>query len=321
MIFLAGDIGGTHTRLMLAETTADGWHPLAMADYPSGEFATFDDVLALFLETERWTPRIMVLAVAGPVSDERVKVTNLPWQLDARALAKRFAIPQVRLLNDFEAQGHALPVLAEGDLVTLQAGEPQADGVMALIGAGTGLGMAQVVPADGDWRVLPGEGGHMDLAPRNDLELQLWRHLRASLGRVSVESVVSGPGIERIHRWLCERDNLPARALSAPAISEAALARPDGPERQALRLFVQWYGAVAGNLALIDLPRGGLYVGGGIAPAILPLLQAEGFVENFCDKEPMRALLQTIPVHVIVREQPGVVGAARVARQMACARA
>jgi len=320
VIFLAGDIGGTHTRLLLGEVCKGGWQPLARADYPSDQFERFDDILTLFLETERWRPVNMVLAVAGPVRHGRVRVTNLPWTLDALQLARDFQQEEVILLNDFEAQGHALPILGETDVVTLQAGEPDAEGVRALIGAGTGLGMAQVIPCAGGWRVVPGEGGHADFAPRNETELELWRHVRKELGRVSVESLLSGPGIERIHRYLCERDGVAAPDSTAADISQAALADPAGRERQALRQFVHIYGAVAGNLALLDLPRGGLYLGGGIAPKILPLLQAEGFLDAFLDKAPMGDLLKTIPVHVVMNVSLGLLGAAEVAARLTAGR-
>lgn len=317
MIFLAGDIGGTHTRLLLGEVRKGGWQTLARADYPSDQFATFDDLLRLFLETGRFRPVSMVLAVAGPVRHGRVKVTNLPWTLDALELARQHALEDVILLNDFEAQGHALPLLGAEDVVTLQAGEPDPDGVRALIGAGTGLGMAQVVPCAGGWRVIPGEGGHVDFAPRNEAELDLWRHVRKELGRASVESLLSGPGIERIHRYLCQRDGVATSEAGTAQISQVALAEPGSRERQTLRLFVHLYGAVAGNLALLDLPRGGLYLGGGIAPKILPLLQAEGFLEAFLDKAPMGELLKTIPVQVVANEALGLLGAAEVAVQLA----
>ena len=315
MIFLAGDIGGTHTRLLLGETHADGWRPLARAVYPSDQFEHLDDILRLFLETERQTPEIMVLAVAGPVHGERVRITNLPWILDAGCLRDAFSVRRVILLNDFEAQGHALPTLPAGDLVTLQNGQPEPNGVRALIGAGTGLGMAQVISCGEGWRVVPGEGGHVDFSPRNETEVELWRHLRKSLGRVSVENLVSGPGIERIYQYLCRQDDRASERVDAAAISEAALANPVGREREALRLFVQIYGAVAGNLALLTLPRGGLFVAGGIAPKIRPLLEQEGFMASFLDKAPMQELLQRIPVHLICNEDIGVLGAAAVAAQ------
>jgi len=317
VIFVAGDIGGTHTRLLLGEVRKGGWQALARAEYPSNQFETFDDILHLFLETGRSQPVNMVLAVAGPVRHGRVKVTNLPWLLDALQLAREHNLEEVILLNDFEAQGHGLSLLGDEDMETLQAGEPEPEGVRALIGAGTGLGMAQVVPCAGGWRVIPGEGGHVDFAPRNEAELDLWRRVRKELGRASVESLLSGPGIERIHRYLCRRDGTDAPETSAARISRTALVEPDSREREVLRLFVHLYGAVDGNLALLDLPRGGLYLAGGIAPKILPLLREEGFLEAFVDKAPMSDLLKTVPVHVVINEALGLLGAAEVAVQLA----
>ncbi len=312
MIFLAGDIGGTHARLLLGRRRNGGWETLARDIVPSARHANLDAILARFLENRNARPEVMVLALAGPVTGRRAAITNLPWTVDADALASRFGA-RVELLNDFAAQGHGLGALSPDDLVTLQAGEPVADGVRALLGAGTGLGMAQVVPCAGGPVVVPGEGGHMDFAPTDAAEIALWEAVRDEAGRASIEHLLSGPGIERIYRILCRRAGIGPAFSAAADISRQALADPSGIERQALAVFVRIYGAVAGNLALLCLPRGGLYVAGGIAPKILPLLEVEGFMARFCDKPPMGSLLQTIPVHVVCNESLGLLGAAEVA--------
>lgn len=316
MIFLAGDIGGTHTRLLLGETRDSGWRSLALADYPSDQFDRFESLLRLFLETEPYRPQAMVLAVAGPIVAQRVRVTNLPWELDAGRLAAEFAIPHVRLLNDFEAQGHALAELAPDDVHVLQQGEADDEAPRAVLGAGTGLGMAIVRRCGAHWQVIPGEGGHTDFAPRNAAELALWQDLHQQAGRVSNEMVLSGPGLERIYRHLCLRQGVEPRQEGAAAISRAALDGQDPQAEAGLRMFVAIYGAVAGNLALLCLARGGVYLGGGIAPQILPALEGGDFLAAFGDKAPMQTLLQRLPVSVILAPDAGLRGAAALALQI-----
>jgi glucokinase len=272
---LAGDIGGTKTLLALAAPGAHGPRWLRRERYPSAAYSDLESMLDTFLTgTER--PAAACLAIAGPVErtaagGQRARITNLPWVLDSEGLGARLGAP-VRLVNDFAGVAHGIAHLPEQSLATLQAGAPEAHGVGAVLGAGTGLGMAVLVPQPGGAvRVLPSEGGHADFAPYGPLQEGFAHWLRAARGleHVSVERVVSGMGIEALYAYLAAtRPALgpPLAAADAPAISAAAQAG-DARARLALDEFARAYGAAAGNLALTVLPYGGLYLAGGIAPA------------------------------------------------------
>ncbi|MBV2135053.1 glucokinase [Pseudomonas sp. MAP12] len=315
MIILAADIGGTQARLLLGECEGDGWRELRRQTLSSRDYPDFDTLLQTFLQPgER--PLAACIALAGPIENQRVRMTNLPWQLDAAELAGRFGLRQVRLLNDFSAQAHGLALLRREDLCTLQAGEPQADGVRALLGAGTGLGMALLAGSPKRPLVLSSEGGHADFAPQDEQQLALWQQLRAEHGRVSLELLLSGHGLERLYRFIADQGAGEASPLDARGISRMAAAGA-APACAALDLFARLYASAAGNLALTGLARGGVYLCGGIAPKILPFLQQPHVCEAFCSKPPMHELLQRIPLHVVLDEYLGLRGAAQVAARLA----
>lgn len=313
MKVLATDIGGSNARLMLAELVDTGWQPLRTATLPSSEHADLDALLEAFLPAETKLAAAC-LAVAGPIEGRTATLTNLGWLIDADRLAARHDIAQVALINDFAAQAHALPALPAAAIVTLQPGHPNAEGPRALLGAGTGLGVALAGPKSA-W-VLPSQGGHVDFAPRNDEEIALLEFLRPQLGRVSLEHVLSGPGLARLYRFVSRNSAEPARQLDAAAISAAAEAGEPTAERT-LRLFARLYGSAAGNLALNMLPTGGLYLSGGIAPKMLRYLQEAAVLEAFNHKPPMTELLSHIPLYVITDESIGLIGATRLAAQLA----
>lgn len=316
MVFLAADIGGTRARLLIGESTAGGdWRTLRQETLACADFPGAEALLARFLRPGERTVAACI-ALAGPVQGEQGRMTNLPWQIDAARLCGRFGLRQVRLINDFAAQAHGLACLAPEGLHTLQAGTPLADAPRALIGAGTGLGMAVVVGNGAAPTVLASEGGHMDFAPADGAQLALLQHLLPALGRVSLEAVLSGPGLERVHRFVA---GLPADTpppLEATAISAAALAG-DSVAAAALELFARVYASAAANLALAVLARGGVYLCGGIAPQILPALQAPGTLAAFRHKPPMAELLARIPLHVVTDPLLGLRGAAQVAAGLA----
>lgn len=315
MIFLSADIGGTQARLLLGQCDGDGWRVLRRQTLPSRSYPDFDTLLKTFLlPGER--PQSACIALAGPIQDGRGQMTNLSWQLDTAELAGRFGLRRVQLINDFSAQAHGLPLLRSEDLCTLQAGEAQADGVRALLGAGTGLGMALLAGAPERPLVLPSEGGHADFAPQDEQQLALWQSLRAEHGRVSLELLLSGHGLERLYRFIAGQPTNPPAALDARQISAAAAAG-DPLARTTLELFARLYASAAGNLALTGLPRGGVYLCGGIAPKILSFLEQPQVREVFCNKPPMRALLERIPLHVVLDEHLGLRGAAQVAAHLA----
>lgn len=331
MVVLAADVGGTNSKLALALCTAGACDIVKRSVYPSGEHAAFEEIVEAFLrerEVAAYSRRVAAacFAVAGPVAEGRARLTNLTWRIDERGLARHFAIPRVSVINDFAAAGLGIDQLEEADLLTLQHGTsvPHADRVV--IGAGTGLGVAWLTWDDGRYRVHPSEGGHADFAPIDAFQDRLLQHLRIELGHVSAERIVSGPGLERIFRFLCEDGpSAPAQALldamaqgdDAGAISTFALSHRDPLAERALDLFVSAYGAFAGNMALTALAHGGIYVAGGIAPKITPKLQDGSFMRAFTSKGRFRTLLESFPVKVVMNAQVGLLGAMAEAARLA----
>ena len=320
---LAVDLGGTHTRLRLANHDAGVPHTLLEQHVRTGDFPDLSSLLKHFFRSSgRKPPPRACLAVAGPVWETRggqcARVTRLQWEIDGPALRRELGLERLRLINDFAAIGHALEGIPPAELHCLQTGDPEPAGTRALIGAGTGLGQA-LLPHDGrGYRVLPTEGGHADFAPGDALQLELLRHLQGRLTHVSWERLVSGPGLALIHDFLCQRaghtPELDVEDGGTPAlISQRALRDQDPMAERALDLFLHLYGAQAGNLALTTMATGGLFIAGGIAPRILPRLSAGGFLEAFHRKGRMTELMERFPVHVVLTEQPGLLGASLVA--------
>jgi glucokinase len=317
---LAGDIGGTKTLLALMDTEV-GHRTLAEQRYDSQAFDDFTQMLRLFVADTTGLPRpeAACFAIAGPVEGKRAKTTNLRWELDVDALANVLGTPRVRLINDFQAVGYGIEGLSGADVALLQVGDPRPQAPRAVLGAGTGLGQGILVWQYDHYEPLPTEGGHVDFAPTDDLQIELLRHLRHRFGRVSFERVLSGPGLHNIYQFLQERHSEQAspelRAAieagdPAAAISRAAVAGTDPLAVQALEMFVAIYGAQAGNLALTCLACGGLYVAGGIAPKLLDQLRSGPFMSQFLAKGRMSTLLAKVPVQVILNPKVGLLGAA-----------
>jgi glucokinase len=319
-MILAGDVGGTNTRLAWFEAT-EGTLALRVGKvYPSAAHASLEALVARFVEEAPGRPGAACFGIAGPVRDGRVEATNLPWVVDARVVATALGVDRALVINDLEATAWGLSVLPPTDLAVLQAGRPAATGNAAVIAAGTGLGEAGLVWDGRRHRPFASEGGHADWAPQDELQLDLWRFLAVERGHVSVERVLSGPGLHNIYRFLRDARGLAepawlADALRegppAPVISRAALEGRSELCARALDTFVAIYGAEAGNLGLRVLATAGVYVGGGIAPQILPALQRPGFLEAFRAKGRLRPLLEAMPVRVVLNDQAGLVGAAR----------
>jgi glucokinase len=327
VIVLAGDVGGTKTDLALFEKDARGQGLKMVRDMtlPSEGSPSLEAIIERFLDAG---PRPVVeaacLGVAGPVVDGRCQATNLPWVVDERLLTYSIPSPRVKLLNDLEVAAHGVLGLPDEDLRSLQQGVPRR-GNLVLIAAGTGLGEALII-RDGDRRVvIPSEGGHGDLAARNDLEDDLLRYLRKEFGRVSYERVLAGAGLFNVYRFL--RDTGWAKESPAVAermrkenpnaiVTELGLSKRDPLCDKALDIFVAVYGAEAGNLALKAMAVGGVLVGGGIAPRIIERLAAGGFVAAFRDKGRLALLLESIPIHVSLNPRAPLFGAAHVAGEM-----
>ncbi len=321
MRVIAGDIGGTKTRLALFDIEDGGARALAERRFESGLFSSLEEILRSFIrDMEGRPPEAAAFGIAGPVDGRRAHTTNLPWTVDADAIASAFGLPRVELLNDLEATAWGIGALPGSDLLTLQAGVEGARGNGAVIAAGTGLGEAGLFWDGRDFTPFATEGGHADFSPRSDLECALQTHLARRFEHVSWERVVSGPGLVEIfhflrgHRRAAVPPELLARmARSDPAavISAAASEENEPLCREAMGLFVALYGAEAGNLALKQMARGGLFIGGGIAPRILPWLSAGPFIEAFRAKGRMRPLMESMPVKVILNDRAALLGPAR----------
>ncbi len=328
MALLAADIGGTHVRLCLARAGSREF--LAEHTYPSADFASFADVLRLFLADVPAMPvESACFAVAGPIRDtaegQIVKVTNLPWEIGARALQREFGFPKLRLINDFQAIGHGIEALEEKDFVVLQPGHPVARGPRAVIGAGTGLGQAILVWQGDRYEVIATEGGHTEFGPTDDLQIELVRYLIKRFGHASYERVLSGPGLVRLYEFLRQQGVVAESTVvietmktadPAAAITEAALTHTDPLATMALDLFVRIYGAQAGNLALTAGATGGVYLAGGIAPKIISKLRDILFLDAFRSKGNMSAYVENIPVRVVMNPKVGLMGAVMVASHL-----
>lgn len=324
---LAADIGGTKTLLRLID---DNGLVCKESHEDSGAYLSLETMLAGFLGAHHEVDSAC-LAVAGPVTEltsehQTAQVTNLPWLLDSRNLSTSLDIKIVRLINDFQAVGYGLDSLNSSDLEYLQGGSPLPHAPRALIGAGTGLGEAiSICEGNGSCHVLGTEGGHVDFAPLNEDQIDLLRYLTPKYGHVSYERVLSGRGLVNIFDFLLDTqagstnsDILDAMRNQdeAAVISRYALAGKDSLAVRALQMFASIYGAKAGNLALSCLPRGGLYIAGGIAAKNLPALQGGAFMEAFLNKGRMNRLLIDIPVAVIMNPEVGLLGAQALAQHM-----
>ncbi len=323
-ILLAGDIGGTKTVVSLFERAGDSLRTLREDVFESAAHARFDEILSAFLADASPGPiAAACFGVAGAVMDGRAQTTNLPWSLDEGEISRGTGIPRVRLLNDLEASAYGMLALRPDQRAVLNPGAKGARGHIAVIAAGTGLGEA-LLYWDGDrHRAVASEGGHAGFAPRSEEEIELLRFMRADLGgRVSTERVLSGPGLHNVYRfvresggepephWLAER--MRSEDPSA-VIGSVGVEGGDPACVRALELFTSIYGSEAGNMALRYLAFGGVVVGGGIAPKILPVLEAGGFVEAFTDKGRFSDMLRGIQVSVALEPRAPVLGAARIA--------
>jgi glucokinase len=324
MQILAGDIGGTNTRLALYQVQPHQRLNIRHeAVYPSRDYADLTGVIAAFLASAAEPPvDYACFGIAGPVINQACNATNLPWHVSASAIQARFGFKKTWLLNDLEACAWSLDGLPEEDIYLLHAGIETHGANRSIVSAGTGLGEAGVYWDGSRYHPFASEGGHADFSPANLLEYELLEWLADRYGHVSWERVVSGPGLENIYHFLLSYhqtgipDWLHRQALSqglAPAISEAAIRKRDERCLEALDLFIQLYGREAGNHALKLMARGGVYLGGGIAPRILDRLNTGGFLQGFFGKGRMRPLLESMPVRVILNDNASLLGAARYA--------
>jgi glucokinase len=322
MLLLAGDVGGTKTSLAVITPEAGLRAPLAEATFPSKRYAGLVDLIRDFLKHTQLPIDNAVFGVAGPVVDGVVEATNLPWIINRETLRESLGLKDVQLLNDLEAIGNGIPILEPADVHTIHPGHVVPHAPIAVIAPGTGLGEAFLTWADGRYQAHPSEGGHVSFGPRNELELELLRFLMERIGHVSYERVCSGIGIPNIYRFLKEtgRASEPEQLTQAladapdptPIIMDTAMTSPGTCEicDLTLEMFVAILGSEAGNLALKVLARGGVYLGGGIPPRILPALTDGRFWKAFVDKGRLSDVLEEMPVHVILNPKLALLGAA-----------
>jgi glucokinase len=309
---LIGDVGGTNCRLAVSSATPSPMPKISrVRTYRAADYPTFEDAVAAYIEEEKVAVTRAVIAVAGPVADGEVAMTNHPWRISERGLSSKLGGAQSRLINDFEALAHALPALTADDLAPL--GQPRKAAEhsnMAVMGAGTGFGTAAMVRNAGTQTVLVGEGGHSAFAPSDALEAEIWKRLAARFaGYVQVEHLLSGPGLVNLHRALCQIEGSATSFETPDAITDAA----DAGDPRALAVtdrFVLIFGAVAGDLAVIYGARSGVFVAGGVSQRILTARNGPAFRARFEAKGEFSNYLVAIPTWLITHDQPGLLGAA-----------
>ncbi len=318
-MILAGDIGGTNARLAYFQPQNGHLQLMSERVFPSREFGEFGEIISKFLQGSDLHPDVACFGIAGPVHNGRVETSNLPWVIEQSLLAKQLKLPATLLINDLEANAWGVGALSPQDLVALNQVGP-AVGNQAVIAPGTGLGEAGLYWNGSQHEVFACEGGHVDFAPQGELQIELLRFLEGRYGHVSYERVLSGPGLVNVYEFLRGKTSgdEPAgfaeklgHGDAAAAISKAALDGTNGLAEQALDLWVSVYGAEAGNLALKAMATGGIFLGGGISPRILPKLTGPLFLRAFLDKGRLRSLLEGIPVWVITNDKAALLGAAR----------
>jgi len=342
-LLIAGDIGGTKTLLRLVEVDAANFsadQPIPTLHENRYDSQAFPDLVPMVrgflaeasqLLGSSVAPESACFAIAGPVVHQVSKLTNLGWTLESARLRRELGLRQTTLINDFAAVGYGILGLQDSDVLTLQAGKPEDKAPIAVIGAGTGLGQGFLIHHADGYHIYGSEGGHADFSPRSEQECELLLYLRDkhNISRVSVERVVSGQGIVAIYQFLRDHTGLPESPEvaslvkewehqmgqrhktvdAAAAISTAALEQRDLLSEQTMRMFLSAYGAEAGNLALKLLPYGGLYIAGGIASKILPLMQTDTFLDAFTDKGRVASLMRQIPIKIVLNSKVGLIGA------------
>lgn len=324
-----GDIGGTKTILRLAKQQDSDLSFIQEQRYVSQAYQSLDEIISDFLanlpgnSTVNGSISAACFAIAGPIVAQQARLTNLPWLINAANLSKKFSIPQVKLINDFEATALGVEKLTQQDLEVLQAGKVSKTGMRVVLGAGTGMGVAWIAHIENRYVPFATEAGHTDFAPINDLQIELLNFLSSKFGHVSIERILSGPGLTNIFGFLQQRTSyLQSSSLlelgedEGQLIIQLALEQNHGTATASLQLFTEIYGAFAGNLALTGLCRGGAYIAGGIAPRILHHLKMEHFIQAFRSKGRFSGLMHEIPLFVIMNTQVGLLGAESEAQRL-----
>ncbi len=311
---LVGDIGGTNARFaLLVDANAEA------REFPivrTADFETIDAAIqSCILDRTAIQPRSAILAVAAPIKGDEVPLTNSHWVVRPRRMLAELALSEVILLNDFEAQALAVVALDDEHLEPIGEGMQVAGSGRVVMGPGTGLGVAGLVCSRGIWIPVPGEGGHIDLGPRTRREEEVFPHLERIEGRISAEQVLCGRGLMNLYRAVATARSEDFPLATPEDVTAAALRHADPAAEETLSIFVSCLGRVAGDLALVFMSRGGVFLTGGIAQKIMPALKESGFRAAFEDKAPHRALMRAMPTYVITHPLAPVAGLAAYARQ------
>jgi glucokinase len=311
---LIGDIGGTNARFALV---ADRDAPIErIPDIQTVDYPTIDEAIerGVFSRTAL-RPKSAILALAGPITGDRVSLTNCDWIFEPRKLIPRFGLSTMILLNDFEALSLCLPGLGPSDVDPIGGGRALPERPRVVVGPGTGLGAAALIHARGAWIPVPGEGGHIDLGPVTPRDFALWPHLEKSFGRFSAETLLCGPGLMRIYHGVAGLEGRAAPFTTPAEVTTAGLAGSDPTSVEALDFFVTHLGRLAGNLAVVFVATGGVYLAGGISAKIAPALKQGGFREAFIAKDPHRHIMEGMLTAIITRPDPALAGIADFARR------
>lgn len=316
---LAGYISGNTVDLARVREVDGAPKLYNQASFSSKDFSNFDSILRVYLKKNKGEIPCACFGVAGPVIDNEVRTTNLPWYINAKDIQKKYNVAHVRLLNDIVALAYGLPQLSEDRFFMINEGKKQERGNIGLIAAGSGLGEALIHIADGQHFPYASEGGHADFAPGSQLEIELWEYLYSDLGHIEVEDIISLRGLERIYNFVVDTQGKPAaswyeKSMDRPStIVEKALSGKDEDAMRTLDIFIDCYASEASNLALKGMTLGGIFIGGVIGPQIITILDKGRFLERFIKKGKMEALLARIPVGIIIEERTPLIGAAAVA--------
>ncbi len=309
---IIGDIGGTNARFAVVPDAQSA--VIRFPDAHTAADATIDDAIERALAGTGIRPRSALIAIAGPITGDKVPLTNVDWVVEPKRLISRFDLASVVMLNDFEALSLSLPDLGPGDVDPIGGGTAQPTGARVVVGPGTGLGAGALIHAGGTWVPVPGEGGHIDFGPMSERDAAIWPHLDNPLSRVSGETILCGPGLVRLYAAIAATDGVPARFATPAEITGAALAGSDPVAVEAVSLFAAYLGRLAGDLALVFVPRGGVYLGGGLSARIAKVLHSGGFRAAFIDKPPHNRLMDSLATAIITKGDAALAGIAAFVR-------
>lgn len=304
---LIGDIGGTNARFsLLADENAE---PVRFPHVRTADYKTIDDAIRdKVLNATDTPPKSAILAVAGPIDGEEIDLTNCDWVVKPKGMISNLGFEAVIVLNDFEAQALAIATLGEADRAAIGPLTKAEIGTRVVLGPGTGLGVAGLLHARDRWFPVPGEGGHVDIGPRTPRDYQIFPHMRTIEGRVSAEEIVSGRGLVNIYQAICAADGIAPSLDSPPDVTTEGLSGKNAQAAETIDLFVGYLARLAGDLALIYMARGGVFLGGGISPKILEALKKPRFRQEFEDKAPHKELMRSIPTFVVTHPEAALVG-------------